>query len=97
VSQNYQSGYVDIPGTLEDPTDPAFESHKVKYYATYNIQTAYIGFKNWRLAAGVRNLLDTKPPYTNAGGQNYFQAGYDPGYVDPRGRFIYATVSYKFK
>jgi iron complex outermembrane recepter protein len=98
VSQNFQSSYTDVLGTLEDPTDPAFMGTRtVKYYATYNVQTAYIGFKDWRLALGIKNLLDTKPPYTNAGGQNYFQAGYDPGYVDPRGRFLYTSVTYRFK
>jgi len=99
LSQNYQSSYTDILGTFQDPTDPTCQcaNRTVKYYATYNLQTAYTGFKSWRLAAGIRNLLDTKPPYTNAGGQNYFQAGYDPGYVDPRGRFLYTTVTYRFK
>jgi iron complex outermembrane receptor protein len=42
-------------------------------------------------------MFDKDPPYTNAGGQNYFQSGYDPGYADPRGRFYYGTVSYSFK
>ena len=46
---------------------------------------------------GIKNVLNTIPPYTNAGGQNYFQSGYDPGYADPRGRFIHATISYKFR
>ena len=40
------------------------------------------------IALGVRNITDNDPQYTNAGGQNYFQSGYDPGYVDPRGRFF---------
>ena len=43
------------------------------------------------------NLFDTAPPYTNAGGQNYFQAGYDPGYADPRLRTFILSATYKFK
>jgi iron complex outermembrane recepter protein len=97
LSQNYQSGYTDIVGTIQDNTVADFKPNIVKYYSVYNFQTAFTGFKSWRLAAGIRNLFDTKPPYTNAGGQNWFQAGYDPGYVDPRGRFFYTTVTYKFK
>ena len=99
LSQNFQSAYTDLLGTFEDPTDPACAcvNRTVKYYATYNFQTAFTGFKGWKLTAGIRNLLNTDPPYTNAGGQNYFQSGYDPGYVDPRGRFFYASVAYKFK
>ncbi len=63
---------------------------------TYDLQTVYSGIKNLTLTLGVRNLFDEDPPYTNAGGQVYFQAGYDPGYADPRGRFFYGRVNYKF-
>ena len=53
--------------------------------------------KNLKLTVGVRNILNRDPPYSNAGGQNFFQAGYDPGYADPRGTFIYGTVTWTFK
>jgi iron complex outermembrane receptor protein len=49
------------------------------------------------VALGIKNVFNTDPPYTNAGGQNVFQAGYDPGYADPRGRFIHGSVTYTFK
>jgi len=38
---------------------------------------------------------DTAPPLTNQ--QDAFQVGYDPTYVDPRGRTFYAAVRYAFK
>jgi len=66
-------------------------------YRIYDVQAAFSGIEHLRLAVGVKNVLNTDPPYTNAGGQNYFQSGYDPGYADPRGRFIWGTVTYKFK
>jgi iron complex outermembrane recepter protein len=97
VAQNFQSHYTDILGTLEDNTVPNFIERTVGAYQTFDIQAAYTGIEHLRLAVGVKNVLNTDPPYTNAGGQNVFQAGYDPGYADPRGRFIHGTVTYSFK
>jgi iron complex outermembrane receptor protein len=96
AAQNLQSQYQDLPGTFEDTTDPAFAPRTVNRYITYDLQGAYTGIANTRLALGARNVTNKDPPYTNAGGQNFFQAGYDPGYADPRGRFIYGLVTYSF-
>ena len=97
VAQNYQLHYQDIAGTFEDPTDPAFVARKVGSYETYDLQGSYSGFKYVKLTVGVHNIFDRAPPYSNTGGQNFFQAGYDPGYSDPRGRFWYGTVTVTFK
>jgi iron complex outermembrane recepter protein len=97
IAQNYQLHYQDIAGTFEDPTDPAFVARRVGSYETYDIQGSYSGFKNVKLTVGAHNIFDRAPPYSNAGGQNFFQAGYDPGYSDPRGRFWYGTVTVTFK
>ncbi len=97
VAQNFQKNYNDLPGTFEDPSDPAFVARKVKSYATYDLQGTYSAFKSWRFTLGVRNVFDTDPPYTNAGGQTSFQGGYDPQYADPRGRFVYGRVTYMFQ
>jgi iron complex outermembrane receptor protein len=93
LAQQYQSRYQDIPGTNEDTTD-----RHVSAYTLYHFFSSYSGVidKNLKVTFGIRNLLNTKPPYTNAGGQNYFQAGYDPGYVDPRGRTFLLSATYKF-
>jgi len=93
LAQQYQSRYQDVPGTFEDTT-----SRNVLAYSVFHFYSSYTGLfdKNLRVTFGIRNLLDTKPPYTNAGGQNYFQAGYDPGYVDPRGRTYLLSATYKF-
>lgn len=96
LAQQYQTKYTDILGTFEDPTVPGFAPRKVGSYELWHLYGSYTGWKNVKLTFGVRNLLDTDPPYTNAGGQNYFQAGYDPGYADPRGRFYYASFTWKF-
>ncbi len=97
VSQNYQAGYTDLLATFEDNTVPGFKERDVASYLTHDVQVAYTGFDHLKVAAGARNVLNKEPPYTNAGGQNVFQAGYDPGYVDPRGRFVYGSLTYSFK
>ena len=98
-ANQYQSHYQDILGTFEDPSDPAFTGpRKVSAYSIFHLFASYEGAftKNLRLTAGIRNLFDKDPPYTNAGGQNYFQSGYDPGYADPRGRLLQLSATYKF-
>ncbi len=96
VSQNFQTSYDDVPGTFEDPSDPAYKPRRVASYQTYDLQGQYSGIDHMKIAVGLKNALNKDPPYTNAGGQNYFQGGYDPGYADPRGRFYYGMVSYSF-
>jgi iron complex outermembrane receptor protein len=106
LAQQYQSGYKDLLGTFDDtdPTSPTFTglngAHpRVSSYSLYHFYGSYTGLannKNLKLTFGIRNLFDKDPPYTNAGGQNYFQGGYDPGYADPRGRTFVLSATYKF-
>ncbi|HEX4266402.1 MAG TPA: TonB-dependent receptor [Steroidobacteraceae bacterium] len=44
---------------------------------------------------GIQNLLNTDPPFSNAGTAN-FAAGYDPIFSNPIGRDFYLNVTYKF-
>ena len=97
VAQNWQNSYEDLPGTLEDASDPAFKARRVGAYETYDAQVQYTGVKNLSLTLGMKNVFNRAPPYSNAGGQTSFQSGYDPQYADPRGRFAYAVVTYSFK
>jgi len=94
LAQNFQKHYWDLPATNAAPTDPL---RRVGAYETYDLQVRYTGIKSLTLRGGVRNLFDRPPPYSNAGGQTGFQGGYDNTYGDPRGRFVYAGVSYEFK
>ena len=59
-------------------------------------QARYNGVKNLELRAGIRNLFDRDPPYSNAGGNTSFQGNYNASYGDPQGRFYYAGLNYKF-
>jgi iron complex outermembrane recepter protein len=97
VAQNFQSSYTDLLGTNEDPTIPGFKERIVGSYTTVDLAVAWSGIPHLRLSVGARNALNKDPPYTNAGGQDFFQSGYDPGYADPRGRFIYGTATYTLK
>jgi iron complex outermembrane recepter protein len=89
-AQNFQKGYHDTGGNLDDD----IATHDARNYVTYDTQVTYSGIKNWKLTLGARNLFDHDPPYVNTNAA--FQAGYDPQYADPRGRFIYARVTYAF-
>ncbi len=93
LAYNWQSSYYDLGNS------PFFDLpiRRVGAYETVDAQLQYTGLKNLTLTAGVRNLLNKAPPYTNAGGQTSFQSGYDPQYADPRGRFMYLGVSYAFR
>jgi iron complex outermembrane receptor protein len=95
ITQNFQTSYHDLPGNFQDTEAPGFKVRDVASYLTHDAQVAY-HTDNWRFALGARNFTNRDPPYTNAGGQNFFQTGYDPGYADPRGRFWYGQLTYSF-
>lgn len=78
-----KSGYVD-----EDP------SNTVSAYTLTDLTASYTGFKGLTLTAGIKNLLNEDPPFSNQG--TVFQKGYDPRYTDPLGRAIFLRGSYKF-
>ncbi|MGJ9420259.1 TonB-dependent receptor [Massilia sp. CMS3.1] len=92
VLQNYQKAYKDALANLAPAGTP---QRKVRSYQTFDLQLAYAGLKNTKLALGVKNLADRDPPYTNL--TSNFLGGYDVSYGDPRGRFLYATATYSYK
>ncbi|MBE7522740.1 MAG: TonB-dependent receptor [Burkholderiales bacterium] len=61
----------------------------------WDLQVAWTGVKNLRVAAGVKNLFDEDPPIFIPV-SNQFQSGYDAAMYDPRARFWYVQASYKF-
>ena len=80
---HYKSGYVDLnPGP------------KVSSYTTMDLFGSYAMSKGVSLTLGVRNLTDSKAPFTNQ--TALFQTGYDPRYADPVGRTFYGRASYSF-
>lgn len=61
----------------------------------FDLSVTYSGFKGITLRAGVLNVLDEDPPFTNQVGR--FQArGYDDGFHNPLGRVFVVGASYQF-
>ena len=89
LAENYSAGYTDL-----FPNPDETESH-VASYRIWNCQASYRGIRHTLLAAGVNNLLDAKPPFSNQ--ITSYQVGYDPRYADPLGRVYYGTVTYTLK
>jgi iron complex outermembrane receptor protein len=84
LGYNWQSAYSDQGGTRE-----------VAPYETWDTALTWSGIKNLKVKLGIRNLMDRSPPFTLQ--NQYFQVGFDPTYVDPRGRTYRAALEYKFK
>jgi iron complex outermembrane receptor protein len=91
VAQRYQKAYQDQLATF-DPAGTA--PRNVGDYTLYDLQGGWTLNKKTKLTLGVKNIFNTDPPYTNAGGQ--FAAGFDQSYADVRGRFVYGQARYAF-
>jgi iron complex outermembrane receptor protein len=107
LAMNYRSGYhdqvvsaddavvksVNADGSLGDFVDM---KRDVASYQTFDWQTRAQINKTFAITGGIKNLLDTKPSFSDrtAGGGN--QVGYDGRYNSPLGREFYVTASAKF-
>jgi iron complex outermembrane receptor protein len=94
LAQAFQSGYDEADLRYCDD-DGCPVRRRVGTYSAWNLQAEYTGFRNTRLAIGVKNLFDRDPPraqWNPTGGG----LGFDPSYADPRGRSFYARVTYVF-
>lgn len=79
----YKSGY-------QDQNPP----NQVTSYSVFDLMGTYTGLKGLTLTAGIKNLFDEDPPFTNQ--NTTFQRGYDPRFTDPRGRTFLVRAAYKF-
>lgn len=99
LSQIFRLGYTNNrigqigSGALTRPD----QVDRVDDYVTFNASIAYEGIKNMRITAGVKNILDTDPPFaitydtdTGAG------SSWEPRVADPRGRAFTLLMEYKF-
>ncbi len=64
---------------------------RVASWFTIGLQGSYAS-RGWELRAGVQNLFNRAPPFSNK--SSAFTVGWDDLTHDPRGRLLYATVSY---
>ena len=90
VAQTFQGSYTDQNGVFVTG-DP----RTVGSMSLWDLSGTYTGIKNTKLTLGVKNVFDTNPPASNQTGT--FIGGFDPSYYDPRARFVYGSVNYKFK
>jgi iron complex outermembrane receptor protein len=97
--QVWRSGYADfvLPGVANGSVNPPNWSPDVDRYVVYNTSVSYTGVKSLTLTAGIKNLFDTKPPFsatydTNTGAGS----SWEPRVADPRLRSFILAANYKF-
>lgn len=95
LSNTYYSGYEDQNSAINIDTGTVVAPNRVKAYSIWDLSGSYTVNKQLSLRAGVQNLFNTSPPFSNQA--YYFLSGYDPSYTDPRGRFVYVSLQYKFR
>jgi iron complex outermembrane receptor protein len=93
LSNTFLSGYRDQ--NIAGLADPGWNDRDVKAYSLWDLSGSYSFTKALKLRAGVINMLDTAPPFTNQ--SRYFEVTWDPTYGDPRGRSFFVNLQYKFR
>jgi iron complex outermembrane recepter protein len=99
LTQIFKAGYTDqvVDGVLDGLVNPPNDAEKTEDYIIYNASATYTGFENFGITFGIRNLLDTDPPFarsylTDTGGGT----SYEPRVADARGRSFTLTLDYNF-
>ncbi|MEX0143237.1 TonB-dependent receptor [Massilia sp. LMS1-1-1.1] len=95
LSNTYSSGYDDQNSAINTDDGSVVKPNRVKAYTLWDMSAAYAVSQQFKLRAGIQNLFNTSPPYSNQA--YFFLSGYDPSYTDPRGRRFYASANYSFK
>ncbi len=95
---------INYVGSFEDQPDFDFDgvldydqyhTRKVGSFTTVNLQARYTGFEGLVLSLGIDNALNERPPFAIGEGDTDLY-GYVSSQHDPRGRFVYGKVQYKF-
>ena len=95
LGNTYYSSYDDQNSAIDTDSGTVVGKNRVKAYSLWDVSGSLAVNKQFKLRAGIQNLLDTAPPYSNQA--YFFINGYDPSYTDPRGRFFYVSAQYQFK
>lgn len=95
ATQTYKSGYTD-QNMAAKGVQPSTANTDVSSYALYNASITYTGVKNTTITFGIRNLLNTDPPFTHHDVDDVAGAGWDPRVADPRGRQFVLNLKYRF-
>jgi iron complex outermembrane receptor protein len=92
LSNRFYSSYIDEYGTGPANQGP---QRTVGTYSLWDAFGAYKPTSNLGVIFGIKNLLNSSPPFTNAL-QNNFAAGYNALVADPLLRNFYINVKYSF-
>jgi iron complex outermembrane receptor protein len=95
LSNTFSSGYQDQNSAINLDDGSVVAPNRVKSYSLWDLTGSWQATKALKLRAGVQNLADTAPPFSNQAA--HFISGYDPTYTDVRGRRFFASVNYAFK
>jgi len=95
LSNTFSSGYHDQNSAINTDDGSVVAPNKVTSYSLWDLTSAWQINKNFKLRAGIQNMFDRSPPFSNQA--YYFLSGYDPTYTDPRGRRFFASANYAFK
>ena len=92
ISNRFYSSYIDEFGVGPTNSGP---QRTVGSQSTWDAYTSYKPLRGLTVLFGIRNLLNTNPPFTNSA-QGNFAAGYNSLFSNPIGRDFYLNLSYKF-
>jgi iron complex outermembrane receptor protein len=87
-----KSGYFDQNQT---EAGGGYDNNRVGAYSVWDLTGTWQGIKGLTITAGVLNLFNERPPFSNQGAT--FQVGYDPRFASPLGRQWLLRGQYEFK
>lgn len=98
LTQVYRGGYKDYqPGGIVNGYTPPNWNPDVDEYITYNYSISWTGIQNLKATFGIRNLLNTDPPFTVRYLDDGDGAGWEARVADPRGRSFNMLLEYRFE
>jgi outer membrane receptor for ferrienterochelin and colicin len=94
---NYIGEFEDAPDVNQDGVldYDIYSTRNVDSFMTTNLQVSYEGVNNTTLILGADNLMDEETPWAY-GDADVDTRGYVSSQHDPRGRFIYTKMTYRF-
>jgi len=95
-SQDYTGSYQAERDGFGSGFTAAGAPDRIKSYMLYGLTGTYTGIKNLTVTAGIKNLFDTKPSFSNHNVDNVSGAGWDGRVGDPRLRSFILRLNYKF-
>ncbi|MFG6447448.1 TonB-dependent receptor [Roseateles sp. BYS180W] len=95
LSNQYISGYEDQNNAIDTNSGSVVARNRVRAYSLWDLSAAVALSPALTLRAGVKNLANTAPPFSNQA--YHFISGYNPADSDPRGRAFTLNLQYRVK